>query len=113
MNLAHASSLGFDADRLGQLGRTIHRDIEAGRYDGAVLALARGGRPALTEAFGHAHRDGARRMKVDDVFVTFSVAKQFTHTLVLLPALAHFLLKSQPHAAEEPAAFYGSLEPKV
>jgi CubicO group peptidase (beta-lactamase class C family) len=83
MNLAHASSLGFDADRLGQLGRTIHRDIEAGRYDGAVLALARGGKPALSEAFGHAHRDGARRMKVDDVFVTFSVAKQFTHALVL------------------------------
>ena len=83
MNLAHASSLGFDADRLGQLGRAIARDIEAERYDGAVLALSRRGRPALTEAFGHAHRDSGRRMKADDVFVTFSVAKQLTHTLVL------------------------------
>jgi len=33
--------------------------------------------------------------------------------LVLLPALAHFLLKSQVHSAEKPAAFYGSLEPRV
>lgn len=83
MNLAHASSLGFDADRLGQLGRVIARDIEAERYDGAVLALARRGRPALTEAFGHAHRDSGRRMRADDAFVSFSVAKQFTHALVL------------------------------
>jgi CubicO group peptidase (beta-lactamase class C family) len=83
MNLSHASTLGFDADRLGLLGRTIARDIEADRYDGAVLALSRRGKPAWTQAFGHAHRDSQRRMKADDAFVTFSIAKQFTHTLVL------------------------------
>jgi uncharacterized protein len=32
--------------------------------------------------------------------------------LVLLPALAHFLLKRQVHAAEDSAAFYGSLQTK-
>lgn len=83
MNLDHAASLGFDADRLGLLGASIKRDIDAQRYDGAVLAIRRGGRPVLTEAFGWAHRDSERRMKADDVFCTFSVAKQFTHTLIL------------------------------
>ena len=83
MNLDHAASLGFDADRLGHLGLTIQRDIDAQRYDGAVLAVTRGGRPVLTEAFGYAHRDSERRMKKNDVFASFSVAKQLTHTLVL------------------------------
>jgi CubicO group peptidase (beta-lactamase class C family) len=83
MNLDSASSLGFDADRLGHLGRTIARDIDGQRYDGAVLAIARGGKPVLTEAFGWAHRDSERRMKRDDAFVSFSIAKQLTHTLVL------------------------------
>jgi CubicO group peptidase (beta-lactamase class C family) len=83
MNLDHAASQGFDADRLGHLGASIQRDIDAQRYDGAVLAIARGGKPVLTEAFGWAHRGSERRMKVDDVFCIFSIAKQFTHTLVL------------------------------
>src|SRR5256885_5365719 len=83
MNLAHAHSAGFDTERLGRLGQAIVRDITAQRYDGAVLALARGGKPVLTEAFGWAHRDSERRMKIDDVFVSFSIAKQLTHTLIL------------------------------
>jgi CubicO group peptidase (beta-lactamase class C family) len=83
MNLDQATPLGFDANRLGHLGNVINRDIDARRYDGAVLAVARGGKPVLTEAFGYAHRDSERRMKKDDVFVSFSIAKQLTHTLVL------------------------------
>jgi len=83
MNLDNARSAGFDTGRLGHLGDVIGRDIAAQRYDGAVLALVRRGKPVLTEAFGFAHRDSERRMKKDDVFVSFSVAKQLTHTLVL------------------------------
>src|SRR5207253_3040728 len=83
MKLDHASSAGFDAERLARLGQAITRDIAAQRYDGAVLALARRGKPVLTAAFGFAHRDSERRMKTDDVFLSFSIAKQFTHTLVL------------------------------
>ena len=83
MNLDHVQSAGFDAERLRRLSQAISRDIAAQRYDGAVLAVARRGKPVLTEAFGDAHRDSERRMKADDVFLSFSVAKQFTHTLVL------------------------------
>jgi len=83
MNDDHLASAGFDPDRIDRLAQTISRDIAAQHYDGAVLALARRGKPVLTEAFGHAHRDGERRMKKDDVFVSFSIAKQLTHTLVL------------------------------
>lgn len=83
MNLDHAASRGFDADRLVHLGRAIQRDIDTARCDGAVLAIARGGKPVLTEAFGYAHRDSERRMKRDDVFVSFSIAKQLTHALLL------------------------------
>ncbi|TMH27439.1 MAG: beta-lactamase family protein [Betaproteobacteria bacterium] len=83
MSLDHAAALDFDPDRLGHLGNVISCDIAAQRYDGAVLAVSRGGKPVLTEAFGYAHRDSERRMKIDDVFVSFSVAKQLTHTLIL------------------------------
>jgi len=83
MNLDHASPLGFDADRLGHLGRTLSRHIADERYDGAVLHIARGGKTAFHEAFGFADRANARRMKKDDVFLSFSIAKQLTHALVL------------------------------
>lgn len=83
MNLDHVSSAGFDAGRLARVGQAITHGIAERRYDGAVLALARRGKPVLTAAFGFAHRDSERRMKTDDVFLSFSIAKQFTHTLVL------------------------------
>lgn len=75
--------LGFDADRLNRLPQAIEADVEAGRIDGAVLIVARGGQVALHRAFGFAHRETGRAMALDDVFMSMSLSKQFTNLTVL------------------------------
>jgi CubicO group peptidase (beta-lactamase class C family) len=83
MNSELAQRLGFDLQRLSRLGEAVARDVDARRYDGAVLHLARGADTVLHAAVGYAERDKERRLKTDDVFFTFSIAKQFTHVLAL------------------------------
>jgi CubicO group peptidase (beta-lactamase class C family) len=75
--------LGFDASRLARIEAAIAADIEAGRYDGAALAVGRRGSLALFSVQGFADRDAGRALKEDDVFVTFSAGKQFTVATVL------------------------------
>lgn len=81
--LASSTALGFDAARLQHLVGAIEADVAAQKYDGAAVHLARGGETALSAAVGYADRAKARTLAPDDVFMTFSVAKQFTHALVL------------------------------
>jgi CubicO group peptidase (beta-lactamase class C family) len=83
MNLERATVMGFDAKRLSRVGEAITKDIGDERYDGAVLRVGRAGKPVLDEAFGYADRATKRALKRDDVFVSFSIAKQFTHSLAL------------------------------
>lgn len=78
-----APALGFDAARLDHLRALLANDVEAQRYDGATLLVARGGETVFEHTVGFADRAKERALKPDDVFVTFSVAKQFVHTLVL------------------------------
>ena len=82
-SLDRTAALGFDAARLKHLADTVEADIAAQRYDGAVMRLARGGEEVLASAHGLADRASGRALKTDDVFLTFSIAKQFTHALVL------------------------------
>src|SRR5690242_19667907 len=81
--LDRISSLGFDAGRLARLPAALEADIAAQRYDGAVARLARGGESILASVHGFADRAKERKLAADDVFLTFSIAKQFTHALVL------------------------------
>src|SRR5436853_2654953 len=78
-----ARALGFDPDRLARLSRRIESDVAQQSYDGAVSLVLRGGEVALFEARGFADRARGRTLACDDVFLTFSIAKQFTHALVL------------------------------
>ena len=82
-NIDKAAALGFDADRLARLDRAIEGDVKAEKYDGAVLHVARGGETVYRRALGFADRAKNRVLKADDVFVSFSIAKQFTHVLAL------------------------------
>jgi CubicO group peptidase (beta-lactamase class C family) len=74
---------GLDAARLAGLRDRIERDIEEGRYDGAVIIVARHGEIGLHEAIGFAHRDSGRAAQHDDIFRIFSMTKAFTNALVL------------------------------
>lgn len=75
--------LGFDPERLARLSTRIESDIEARRYDGAALCVSRGGKIAYRDVHGFADRAAGRALREDDVFVTFSIGKQFTNVVVL------------------------------
>jgi len=77
------SEAAFSAERLDHLRRVSAEDIAAGRYFGAVLAIARAGQLGLHEAIGHADAAASRALRLDSVFSIFSVTKAITNVLVL------------------------------
>ncbi|MBL6751508.1 MAG: beta-lactamase family protein [Nevskia sp.] len=81
--MATPDKLGFDPQRLARVGARIEADIAARRYDGAALCVARRGSLALRTVHGYADRAAGRKLKDSDVFVSFSVGKQFTNAVVL------------------------------
>ena len=74
---------GFDPDRLALLGRAIDGDIEAERYDGCEVVVARGGIVAYHGTHGWADRAARRRVERGQPFITMSIGKQLTVALVL------------------------------
>ncbi len=83
MSKEKSQALGFDEARLARVGQTIKRDIEAGRYHGAAMIVARNGNVVLDLVEGYADRQAGRRLTPDAIFSTMSVAKQFTNVLAL------------------------------
>ena len=83
MDTKNVGALGFDSARLARVPQRMEADIAAGRYDGAALIVCRRGEVALRTIHGYADRDAARRLTAEDVFVSFSVGKQFTNAVVL------------------------------
>jgi CubicO group peptidase (beta-lactamase class C family) len=73
----------LDPTALTRLTDAIEQDVAAGRYDGAVILVARGGEVGLRAAIGHTHRDSGRVASTDDVFRILSVTKMLTNVLVL------------------------------
>lgn len=69
---------GFDASALGRLADAIERDVEAERYDGAEVVVARGGVIGFHRQFGFAERASRRRVEPAQPFVVMSVSKQLT-----------------------------------
>lgn len=76
-------SLGIDAKRIALLPAAIKADIEADKFDGAVVIVARRGEIVLHEAIGYADRAANRSARCDSVFVTMSIFKQMVNAAVL------------------------------
>jgi CubicO group peptidase (beta-lactamase class C family) len=94
-------------ERLEHLQQVIAADVAAGRYYGAVIAVARGGRVALHEAIGYADAARTRPLQRDSVFSIFSVTKAITNVLVLRSIeLGRFALTTR--ISELVPAFSGS-----
>lgn len=62
---------------LGRLTDTIHRDVDAGRYDGCEIIVARQGKILHHEAVGYAHRASGRMAARGDVYAAMSISKLF------------------------------------
>jgi len=83
MSREKPQALGFDEARLARVRQTISRDIEAGKYHGAAIIVARRGNVVLDIIEGYADRQPGRRLTSNAIFSTMSVAKQFTNVLAL------------------------------
>jgi CubicO group peptidase (beta-lactamase class C family) len=77
------SGPGFSNERLEYLQQVIDADVRSGRYYGAVLAVARGGKLVLHVAIGHADAGAKEPLRLDSVFSIFSVTKALTNVMVL------------------------------
>jgi len=74
---------GLNAGQLSRLAAAVQGDVEADRYDGAAVIVARHGVIGLHKAVGFADRAANRRLRIDDVFNILSVSKAFTDVMVL------------------------------
>ncbi|MBR0654663.1 serine hydrolase domain-containing protein [Plastoroseomonas arctica] len=76
-------SLGFSPERLGRIRTTLEADIARGQLPGAVVAIARRGRLAYYEAFGHLDGARTRPMPIDAIFPIASMTKPLTGVAML------------------------------
>ena len=74
---------GLNRERLEHLKGVIESDIAAGRYNGAVITVARAGNVGLHAVIGTAQADKRVPLRSDSVFSIFSVTKAFTNVLAL------------------------------
>jgi CubicO group peptidase (beta-lactamase class C family) len=83
METSDPRDVGLDPERLARLPRAIQADVDAQRYDGCEVMVARHGRVALHECFGYADRAARRPVARDQVFASMSIGKQLTSAVVL------------------------------
>ena len=80
---ATPQSLGFSPERLARIASTLNADIARGQLPGAVIAIARRGKLAYYEAFGHLDGAGTRPMPRDAIFPIASMTKPLTGVTLL------------------------------
>ena len=93
---------GLSRERLNRLATAISKDVEAGRYDGGVILVARHGIVGLQEAIGFTERGTNRPCRLDDVFNIMSVTKAFTD-VILLSKMEHRPLSCPVSHRQRPA----------
>ena len=72
---------GVDARQLARLKVALDEDIEAGRYSGAIVMVARHGEVVFQHAVGSRRSDDATPLRPDSVISLFSMTKAFTNVL--------------------------------
>lgn len=77
------NSSAMDTVQLGRLSASIDADISAGKYFGASIAIARGGKLVLNQAFGETGGPASRALHLDDTFRILSITKSLVNVLIL------------------------------
>ena len=123
---ATPGEVGLSAERLERLGEVVRREIEAGRYPGAVVLVARKGRVAYLEGFGRLDPAAGTPMPKDAIFRLYSMTKPFTSVAAMmlmeegklrladpvsrfLPQLAKLEVVTQSHDPVSGKAIYTSV----
>jgi CubicO group peptidase (beta-lactamase class C family) len=76
--------VGLSSTRLGRLRPWIQGYLDAGKLPGAVIFVARHGRPAYRESFGHADLQNRSSMTTDTIFRLYSMTKPVTAVALLM-----------------------------
>jgi Beta-lactamase class C and other penicillin binding proteins len=78
------AAAGFSRERLDTLHRNLRDVVDAGKYSGYILALARDGEIVDFRAHGHRDLEARAPMQKDSIVKIFSMSKIITSTAVLM-----------------------------
>ena len=81
---AHATPVGFDADKLATVSRKVQSLVDQQTIAGAVVLIARNGKVALHEARGVCDIKSGAPMKKDTIFRIYSMTTPITTTPVMM-----------------------------
>ena len=81
---AEPEAVGMSSTRLGRIVTALNKEIEAGQFLGAVVAVARRKHLVFHEAVGHLGPDRSTPMPRDAVFAIASMTKPVTGVAALL-----------------------------
>lgn len=85
---------GFSAERLKRLDAAIDEQIAQQQLAGAVMVVARDGRPVVFKAYGQSDIENAKPMRTDTIFRIASMSKALTTVAaMMLYEEGRFLLK--------------------
>ena len=118
-----ASAAGFDRARLQRVDAAIQKDIDAQQLAGAVMFIARDGKPVELHALGLRDVDAKEPMTTDTIFRIASMSKAITTTAVMmlyeegklmlhdplskyLPAFAHSVVAVAPPPNSPPGTAF-------
>jgi CubicO group peptidase (beta-lactamase class C family) len=81
---AKPEDVGLSSERLRRIGEAIQRQIQAGQIAGAVTLVARRGRVAHLEAFGHLDVESRKPAGTESLFRIASMSKPVTGVAILM-----------------------------
>ena len=76
--------VGLSSARLGRLGPAFKTEIEQGKLPGAVVVVARKGKIAFFESFGHRDKASGARMTNDTIFRIYSMTKPLVSVAAMM-----------------------------
>lgn len=82
-DIAKLQKAGIDAAVLARVGERVAADIEAEKYDGARLMVARRGATVLDLTMGYADRAAKKPLAADSAFSIMSISKVITAVALL------------------------------
>ena len=81
---APPEQVGLSSARLGRLGTVFKTEIEQDKLPGAVVVVARKGKIAFFESFGHRDKASGARMTNDTIFRIYSMTKPLVSVAAMM-----------------------------
>ena len=93
---ASPETLGLSTERLARITEVMNQAVEDGRMAGGIGLIARRGKVAYFETYGHQDREGELAMEKDAIFRIYSMSKAVTGVAVAILYEEHGFPLSTP-----------------